>query len=117
MALVKQNRLIRERNTLRAMIVIYCRGQHQSSGVLCEECEKLFEYAMQRIDKCPFKADKPTCAQCTIHCYKPAMREQVRLVMRYSRPRMLLYHPLLTMLHYLDSIKVREKKPSPEPRR
>jgi predicted amidophosphoribosyltransferase len=117
MAQVKQSRLIRERNTLRAMIVIYCRGQHQSSGVLCEECEKLFEYAMQRIDKCLFKVDKPTCAQCTIHCYKPAMREQVRLVMRYSGPRMLLYHPLLTMLHYLDSIKVREKKPSPEPRR
>ena len=86
------------------MIEIYCRGQHHSTGPLCAECRELFDYAMQRIDKCPFQDDKPTCAKCPIHCYKPAMREKVRRMMRYAGPRMLIYHPVLAILHYRDEM-------------
>ena len=46
-------------------------------------------YARLRLEKCRYGADKPTCAKCTTHCYRPAMRERVRAVMRYSGPRML----------------------------
>ena len=59
---------------------------------------------MQRIDRCPYQEDKPTCAKCPIHCYKPAMRERVRQVMRYAGPRMLLYHPVLAISHYIDEM-------------
>ena len=31
-----------------------------------------------------------------------AMRERVRVVMRYAGPRMLLRHPVLTLLHLRD---------------
>jgi hypothetical protein len=100
----QSDRLRRERNTIRVMIEIYCRAHHQNTGILCADCLNLHSYAMQRIDKCPFQAAKPTCAQCTVHCFKHEMREQIRFVMRYSGPRMLVYHPILTILHYRDEI-------------
>jgi len=86
------------------MIGMYCQGTHHSLDGLCPECEQLHLYAMGRIDKCPYQSDKPTCAKCPIHCYKPAMREQIRQVMRYAGPRMLFAHPSLAMWHYLDEI-------------
>ncbi len=96
------HRLNRERRTIRVMIQIYCQGTHHSNGRLCPACQQLETYAMQRLDKCPFQARKPTCVRCPIHCYRPAMRQQVRQVMRFSGPRMLLRHPILAILHTLD---------------
>ena len=61
------------------------------------------------LDRCPFGEEKTTCARCPVHCYKPAMRERVRAVMRYAGPRMLLRHPILALQHQLDG--VRHKKP------
>lgn len=97
-----QARLTRERHTIQTMISIYCHGQHHTTKSVCPECAALSAYAMQRIDKCPFQADKPTCAKCPVHCYKPEMRERVRRVMRYSGPRMMFSHPVLTFWHYYD---------------
>jgi len=57
---------------------------------------------MQRIDRCPFKENKPTCANCTVQCDKPAIRQQVLQVMRYAGPRMLVYHPILALMHFVD---------------
>ena len=96
------SRLQRERHTISLMIEIYCRGNHRPAEALCGDCQALVAYAMQRVDKCPFQADKPTCAKCPIHCYKPDMRERVRQVMRYAGPRMLIYHPVLAVRHYID---------------
>ena len=97
----KQNRLDRERKTIRFMIDIYCKSQHAGKP-LCPDCQALTDYAMNRIDKCRFKADKPTCAKCPIHCYQSKMREKIRKVMRFSGPRMMIYHPILTIWHYID---------------
>jgi hypothetical protein len=111
-----ENRLQRERKTIRIMIEMYCRGNHPGShraaGSLCAECQQLTNYAMQRVDKCPFQAEKSTCATCTIHCYKPDMRQRVRTVMRYAGPRMLLSHPILAIRHMLDE---KFQKPAPNP--
>lgn len=104
----KQNRLDQERRTIRVMIEIYCRCQHASSS-LCTDCQQLTDYAMNRIDKCRFKADKPTCAKCPVHCYQSKMREKIRAVMRFSGPRMLVYHPILTLWHYWDEFTMRRK--------
>jgi len=94
------------------MVAIYCRAHHRPAQGLCNACEELLGYAICRLDRCPFGADKSTCAQCPIHCYKPAMRAQVKTVMRYAGPRMLLRHPLLAIRHMLDSRK-RTGKPEP----
>jgi hypothetical protein len=95
-------RIAREVVTLREMIRLYCQRQHGTTQELCADCRQLAEYAMQRLEKCPFQAEKPTCAKCSVHCYKPEMRERVRVVMRFAGPRMLLRHPVLTVMHLVD---------------
>lgn len=102
----------REWRTIEAMIDLFCRDQHGPRSGLCPECADLAAYARQRLEKCPFEDEKPTCVKCPIHCYKPACREQVRQVMRYAGPRMLLHRPLLAIRHMLD-----EHKPAPARRR
>ena len=109
-----QRRLKRERHTIQLMIGIYCRGRHQRSGTLCVQCQQLSDYAMKRVDKCPFQEAKPTCAKCPIHCYNATMREQVREVMRYAGPRMMLHHPLLSLLHSLDGMWYSQEAPPPK---
>ena len=95
-------RMDREARTIRCMIDIYCRDKHASaSHGLCAACSELREYALARLSKCPFEEDKPTCADCTVHCYKPDQRERVREVMRHAGPRMLWRHPFLALAHWL----------------
>lgn len=95
-------RVVREEKTVAAMVRLYCRRQHGTDGGLCPDCRELLDYARRRLARCPFQEQKPTCARCPVHCYRPAQREQVRAVMRYAGPRMLLRHPLLAILHLLD---------------
>jgi hypothetical protein len=90
----------REKKTVRAMVFLYCSGRHGTTrGVLCESCAGLLDYSSGRLDRCPYGDEKPTCKECTIHCYKPDRREAMRQVMRYSGPRMLWRHPLLSIVH------------------
>ena len=98
-------RIAREKRTIRAMLVIYCRGHHHTGERPCRECRELLDYAHDRLDRCPFGAAKPTCGNCTVHCYKPAMRERVKQVMRYAGPRLLLRHPILAMGHWVDALR------------
>ncbi len=105
--LMSKDRLARERHTIRVMIEIYCRGNHGSSNNLCADCQQLHDYAMQRIDRWPYGENKPTCAKCPIHCYRPDMREKIRRVMRYAGPRMIFTHPILTIMHYIDEFALR----------
>jgi hypothetical protein len=103
----RKGRIAREKRTIEAMIALYCRDNHRTTTSLCEECTALLQYARLRLDKRPFGENKPTCARCPIHCYKPDMREETKRVMRYSGPRMLLRHPILAIGHLLDGFKKR----------
>lgn len=107
---MKVDRLQREAHTIEVMLEIYCRGHHRPRGALCAECQTLQAYALERLAKCPYHDAKPTCGRCTIHCYKPAMRAQVRQVMRFAGPRMVLSHPWLALLHAIDEL-TRPRKP------
>ncbi len=99
-----ERRRKRERKTVLKMIVLFCRGQHGSTGPsLCDQCEQLNRYVIARLVKCPFGDDKPVCDRCPIHCYSPDIREQIKTVMRYSGPRMFLRHPILTVYHFIDA--------------
>ena len=69
---------------------------------LCPQCQELLTYAHQRLERCKFGNEKPSCTRCPVHCYKPAMRQQIRQVMRYSGPRMLLHNPVLAIRHLWD---------------
>ena len=95
-------RMRREARTIEAMVLIYCHDKHGTRGeALCPSCQALADYAGLRLEKCPYQEGKSTCVNCPTHCYKPAMREEVRQVMRYAGPRMMLKHPHLALMHLL----------------
>ena len=100
-------RIDRECKTVVTMINMYCKDNH-GSRELCQGCSELQDYTIERLNDCPFQEGKTTCTKCSVHCYKPAMREKVRTVMRYSGPRMVYRHPILTLFHIIDD---RRKKP------
>lgn len=104
-------RFEREKKTLTTMIAIYCHDLHHTAGALCESCNALQDYAMGRLERCTFGPDKPKCADCPIHCYKPAMRAAIREVMKYAGPRMVLRHPVLALEHTLDGVLHPPRKP------
>jgi hypothetical protein len=95
-------RIAREGKTVATMIGLYCHNLHGTGNGLCEQCQELHDYALQRLHKCPFQEGKTTCAKCPVHCYRPGMREYIRSVMRYSGPRMLYTHPIMALQHVVD---------------
>ena len=125
----------REKQVMELMIRLYCRKNHgeqrrkelyssgsavssdleqmgedstQRKNALCSECRALRDYAMLRIEKCPFMETKTFCSNCKVHCYKPEMKEKIRRVMRYSGWRMLFVDPVQAIRHVIETI--REKK-------
>ncbi|MGY3948355.1 hypothetical protein BJP24_01975 [Aeromonas allosaccharophila] len=107
-------RLMREQQTVSAMIRLYCQHHHQDPH--CRHCRQLRDFAHQRLRRCRYNhGNKPTCANCTIHCYAPAMRKEIQLVMKWSGPRMLLRHPWLTLRHLLDGFRKAPKQPQSRP--
>jgi hypothetical protein len=106
-------RLKRERETVQAMIRLYCRDHHPITAALCPECQQLSDYALLRLEKCPYQAEKPTCNQCPVHCYQPEKRTRMREVMRYAGPHMLTHHPLLALFHLLDGLTSKPGKIRP----
>ena len=98
----------REKRIVKLMIRIYCQKKHHYKKELCSDCKALCEYAMLRSENCPFMENKTFCSNCKVHCYKSDKREQIRRVMRFSGPRMILYHPIMAVRHIIES--KREKK-------
>lgn len=105
----------KEQYVVDEMIRLYCRKNHKTAGRLgadddmCPDCRLLSEYAKLRSQNCPFMEEKTFCSNCRVHCYKPEMREKIRQVMRFSGPRMLLYHPILAIWHLICSLREKRK--------
>jgi len=92
-----------EKKVIQNMIRLYCRKKHKGAE-LCDECNTLLNYATDRLTKCPFKDEKPACADCKVHCYKTEMREKIRRVMRFSGPRMIIYYPKDFFVHIFKKL-------------
>lgn len=107
------NRLEREFLTITRMLEIYCQNHHSLQDGLCGSCSALRQYSRKRLEHCPFRDSKPTCTNCTIHCYKKEMQDAVKDVMRYSGPRMIYRHPILAFFHLYDGLR---KCPSVQPK-
>jgi len=103
----------KEKEMIPKMILTFCKGNHKEirksnhlkRNELCSECNELKEYALFRLEKCPFKINKNFCSCCKVHCYKPNMKEKIRLVMRYSGPRLIFTHPIYAIKHVAKTIK------------
>lgn len=128
----------REQEIVSQMIALYCKGNHSAyrlvslrerggeiqqmrvgaalrerdSGErrdLCPECAELEAYAHARSERCPFMEEKTFCSNCTVHCYRPEMRERIRTAMRYTGPRMLFHHPVMAIRHMIESQRERRR--------
>ena len=112
----------REQEIVSQRIALYCKGnqsahraappRERGSGErrdLCPECAELEAYAHARSERCPFMEEKTCCSNCTVHCYRPEMRERIRTVMRYAGPRMLYHHPVMAIRHMIASQRERRR--------
>lgn len=99
-----------EFKTLSAMVKIYCKKHHQNATgeKICAQCNEFLIYANEKLDRCPYGTNKPTCNKCPIHCYKNTQRQQAKKIMHYAGPRMLIKHPILAFKHLSA-----EKRPIP----
>lgn len=104
-AWLHSSRMRREARTVTAMVHRYCRDHHNSgNSTLCSACADLLRYALVRLQHCPFRHRKGTCAKCPVHCYSEKQRHRIKAVMRYAGPRLLWTHPWLSFLHLLDGL-------------
>ncbi len=99
-----------EKEIINLMIEIYCKGNKHSPKTTCQDCTDLITYCKNRIDKCPVMETKTFCKNCSIHCYSPENQEKIKRVMRYSGPRMIFYHPKLTIRHIFTDIRAKIEK-------
>lgn len=88
-----------EQKSIRILIQIYCTGVHKSDS-LCQSCQELERYAVERLARCPYQEKKGPCKTCPTHCYKPSMQNAIRQAMRYAGPRLLLKHPIYAFKHF-----------------
>lgn len=96
---------LEEKRVLREMFLIFCEGRHGSKGELCEDCEEIYRYACERVDRCPNMESKTFCSACKRSCYKKSMRERVREVMKFSGPRMIFKRPGMALKHAFVTIR------------
>lgn len=92
-------RIQKEKDMVEIMIKLYCNKKHTNKVHLCEECTELLEYAHKRLSFCKFGDNKSSCSKCPIHCYKKDMRDKIKVVMRFSGPRVLIYKPYEYLRH------------------
>lgn len=74
------------------------RGTYKENMQLCEDCEDVWKFSKQRIDRCPYMEEKTFCSMCKTHCYG-RYREKVKAMMRFGGPRMLLISPIMVIKH------------------
>ncbi|MCM1070042.1 MAG: nitrous oxide-stimulated promoter family protein [[Clostridium] fimetarium] len=97
-------RIEREQHTVARMIRIHCRHKERNRE-LCADCQVLLEYALMRLENCPFGEKKTSCRKCPVHCYRPDMKERIKAEMRYSGPRMIYLHPTAAIHHIISEIR------------
>lgn len=101
--MLKNNRILREKTIIEKMIRLYCKN-HNDNESLCDVCDTILENVHYRIESCRFGAYKPVCSRCNVYCYHNEMKNRIKRVMQYSGPRMMIYHPILSILHFVDVI-------------
>ncbi len=105
---------IEEKELITIMIKLYNKkklGQKQ----LTKEMQELLDYSYLRIENCPhrkknFNGKKPFCSCCTIQCYKADMKQDMVEVMKFSGPRMIFSHPIVSIEHLQKTLKFKREQ-------
>ncbi|MDO5028056.1 MAG: nitrous oxide-stimulated promoter family protein [Bacillota bacterium] len=86
----------KKKEILRLMVEIYKKAHPDQA----EDLLALETYAIDKMTNCPNKNKNIVCKSCTIHCYQKEQRQQIKKIMRFSGPRMLVLHPILTIEYF-----------------
>lgn len=97
------SKIIEEKRIVESMIRLYCL-HYEGNKNLCEDCSEILNYAFMRLEKCPYRDNKPTCRKCAIHCYKPEMKQKIKNIMAWAGSRMFLYHPIYAVKHIIREL-------------
>lgn len=93
----------RELNTLNEFFTLFCKNKHDNQNAisktiiyknqtfsfsinLCEDCAKLLDYSVSKLQNCPHEI-KPKCRKCPNPCYEKDQWKKVAKIMRYSGVR------------------------------
>nr|WP_293444379.1 nitrous oxide-stimulated promoter family protein [Prevotella sp.] len=91
----------RDKQTVKLMIQMYCKHRLKTSQIP-EKYRQLINYANTRLDHCSWGKDKPACKDCPHHCFLPEKQKEIREVMKWSGPRMLIWSPRSAFRHLLQ---------------
>ena len=91
-----------EIDTIRAIVSLHCRKKHDHPPkLLCSECEDLLTYCEQKIQYCPWGDKRGQCVTCKSNCFHPDYIKRIKPMMRWAGPRLIFYHPIKLLRHYL----------------
>jgi len=96
------NKIEYEKKIVKKMIEIYCKSKYARKDEICTIYSELNEYAIKKLENCPYGENKPFCRSCKTHCYSSSKQEQIKKVMRFSGPRMIFIAPILTIKHWFQ---------------
>jgi len=99
------NIITREIKMVEAMVEIYCEDHHNTNASLCPDCIVIRDYALKRLENCPYQEKKPVYGKCGLNCYSKKFRDKAEKLFMYSGPRMFLHHPIFGIQHICDSFK------------
>lgn len=102
------NRRDQKHQIVSDMVMIYCDGHHKHTLSPCPKCQEVLDYSKFRTSKCPYIKKTLFCSNCPTPCYKPDMKEEMRVIMKYSGPRYFFKHPILVLKHGYTDIKSRK---------
>ena len=91
-------RIEEEKKTVEFMIELYCKHKLKCK-TMPPKYKELIDYAHAKLNKCTFGENKKSCKQCPIHCYSPQKREEIKKIMRWAGPRMIVYSPIKALKH------------------
>ena len=94
------DQLEKDRATVEAIGRIYCKRYHREASKdvsgLCESCRRAVDLTVDRAQACPNNHEE-NCEDCAIKCQRGDDQKRIKEIMRYSAPRMLVRHPLMTI--------------------
>ncbi|MCG8482107.1 MAG: nitrous oxide-stimulated promoter family protein [Clostridia bacterium] len=94
-------KITKEKETITLMIKLYCNKKHHTKEKLCKECVAIKKYAHARLNRCPFGDEKSFCSKCPLGgCYEKSKREEIKKIMKYSGPRIILYRLKTVVEHF-----------------
>jgi predicted amidophosphoribosyltransferase len=100
---MKTEKFTTEVDTLKKFYELYCKDHHKDQKLtkmileyhfekfeyefyLCDECQELLNYSLDRLKECPHEI-KPRCRTCPTPCYEKPQWKRVAKLMRYSGMR------------------------------